>query len=100
MLGFINGLSPYHILLILIVALLLFGNRLPEVARSIGKAINEFKRGMRETSDDADRESLSSSKDPEKLKPGVTNTVQREERAEKERTDADSEKEHVGSGRD
>ena len=38
MLGFINGLSPYHVLILLIVALLLFGNRLPEVARSIGKA--------------------------------------------------------------
>ena len=95
MLGFINGLSPYHVLLVLIVALLLFGNRLPEVARSIGKAINEFKRGMRETNDDADRDSISS-KDQEKLKPGVTNTVQRESSAERERIDA----EHVGSGKE
>jgi sec-independent protein translocase protein TatA len=88
MLGFINGLSPYHVLLVLIVALLLFGNRLPEVARSIGKAINEFKRGMRETHEDNDRDSIGGSKDPEKLKPGVTNTVQRDASAEKERTDS------------
>lgn len=84
MLGFINGLSPYHVLLVLIVALLLFGNRLPEVARSIGKAINEFKRGMRESHDDTDADSLAAAKDRDKLKPGVTNTVQREETVEKE----------------
>lgn len=52
MLGFIN-MSPMHMAVILVVALLFFGNRLPEVARSIGRAINEFKRGMREVDDDA-----------------------------------------------
>lgn len=84
MLGFINGLSPYHLVLVLVVALLLFGNRLPEVARSIGKAINEFKRGMRESTDDnTGGDSLTAGKDPEKLKPGVTNTVQREETKER-----------------
>ena len=31
-----------------LVLLLLFGKRLPEVMRSVGKSINEFKRGMRE----------------------------------------------------
>ena len=100
MLGFINGLSPYHVLLVLIVALLLFGNRLPEVARSIGKAINEFKRGMRETSEDNDRDSLAGSKDPEKLKPGVTNTVQRDSTSERERSETSDQKEHVGSGKE
>ena len=47
-----NILSPWHLLLIGIVALLLFGNRLPEVARSMGRAINEFKKGLREVQDD------------------------------------------------
>lgn len=51
MLAFINGLSPMHLLLVLVVALLLFGNRLPEVMRSIGRSINEFKRGMSESED-------------------------------------------------
>jgi TatA/E family protein of Tat protein translocase len=43
--------SPMHWLVIGIVALLLFGNRLPEVARSLGRALNEFKRGLKEVGD-------------------------------------------------
>jgi sec-independent protein translocase protein TatA len=35
------------------IALLIFGRRLPEVARSFGKSINEFKKGMREFQDKA-----------------------------------------------
>lgn len=42
-----------EILLILFVVLILFGaKRLPELARSIGKAINEFKKGMHEIKSD------------------------------------------------
>lgn len=35
-----------------VLALLIFGRRLPDVARSVGKSIVEFKRGMREVKDD------------------------------------------------
>lgn len=49
--------SPWHWLVIGVVALLLFGNRLPEVARSLGRAFNEFKRGLREVGDEMGRES-------------------------------------------
>ncbi|MCK4343278.1 MAG: twin-arginine translocase TatA/TatE family subunit [Phycisphaerae bacterium] len=48
--------SPIHWIVIGIAALLLFGNRLPEVARSLGKAWNEFKRGLHDVSDELDRE--------------------------------------------
>ena len=43
------------------IALLLFGKRLPEVARSLGKALTEFKKGVSNIQDDVDRASTSSS---------------------------------------
>jgi sec-independent protein translocase protein TatA len=35
-------------LVILIIVLLLFGNRIPGLARSLGAGVNEFKSGLRE----------------------------------------------------
>lgn len=40
------GLSPLELLVIGGIAVLLFGSRLPEVARSLGKSMNEFKKGV------------------------------------------------------
>jgi sec-independent protein translocase protein TatA len=42
----ILGAFPEQWLLIAVVALLLFGKRLPEVGRSLGKGIIEFKKGL------------------------------------------------------
>lgn len=44
-------------LIVGIVALLLFGRRLPEVARSLGQSITSFKKGIKDVTDDIDRES-------------------------------------------
>lgn len=43
--GIPNGLEW---LIILLVVLLLFGHRLPGMARSLGSGITEFKRGLKE----------------------------------------------------
>jgi len=37
-----------EVLVVLLVAVLVFGGRLPETARKFGHALSEFKRGMRE----------------------------------------------------
>jgi sec-independent protein translocase protein TatA len=41
---------------ILVIALLLFGRRLPEVGKSLGTGIREFKKGLKETEEDARRD--------------------------------------------
>ncbi len=41
-------------LIVLIIALLIFGARLPSVMRSIGKSIVEFKKGIKDVKDDVD----------------------------------------------
>jgi len=41
-------------MVILFIGLLIFGRRLPEVARSLGKSVNEFKKGLRDFQDSAD----------------------------------------------
>jgi len=53
------GLQPIHIVFILLVALLVFGpKRLPDMGRSIGKALNEFRNGAREVTDKSTRRFL------------------------------------------
>ena len=38
--------APPEMLIILVIVLLLFGNRLPGVMRSLGKGVTEFKKGI------------------------------------------------------
>jgi len=38
--------SPIQLAVVAFIALMLFGKRLPEVMRSLGKGITEFKKGM------------------------------------------------------
>ena len=40
------GLGPMEMLIVGVIAVLLFGNKLPEVGRSLGRSLVEFKKGM------------------------------------------------------
>ena len=40
------GLGMQELVIVGIVAVLLFGKRLPEVAKSLGKSYNEFRKGL------------------------------------------------------
>jgi len=52
--------SPIQLAVVGLIALLLFGKRLPEVMRSLGKGITEFKRGMSGLEEEMNRGSNSS----------------------------------------
>jgi sec-independent protein translocase protein TatA len=47
LLGFL-GTHPWEILVVGLVFLLLFGNKLPGLMRSMGRSVVEFKKGVKE----------------------------------------------------
>ena len=50
------GLGPGEIILILFIILLLFGaKKLPELAKGLGKGINEFKKASNEIKDEVEK---------------------------------------------
>ena len=44
--------GPFEMAVIAVIGLLLFGKRLPDVARNVGRSMTEFKRGMSDVSSD------------------------------------------------
>lgn len=53
----LNSIGLPEMLVVLALGLLLFGKRLPEVGRSLGKGIVEFKRGLKGMADEIEEES-------------------------------------------
>lgn len=53
-LAFIGGISPIQLTILLLIGLLLFGRRLPEVGRGLGKSIVEFRKGIQGIEDEID----------------------------------------------
>ena len=55
-----SGLGWQEIVLILLVVLLLFGaKRIPEIARSLGKGVKEFKKGISDGGEEKEEENKS-----------------------------------------
>jgi sec-independent protein translocase protein TatA len=46
------GFGPSEVVVLLAIGLLLFGNRLPELARSLGRGMKEFQKGVTGLEDD------------------------------------------------
>ena len=47
-------ISHWEIIVVLVIALLLFGTRLPKVARSLGQGVSEFKSGLKGVKNDVE----------------------------------------------
>ena len=66
--------SGPELIVILVVALLLFGKRLPEVGRSLGQGLVEFKKGLKGISDEVEP----IKKDVESARQDLTESVKKE----------------------
>ena len=64
------GLGGQEILLLLVLGVLLFGRKLPEVGRSLGKTMVEFKKGMKGIEDEvSENASPRAAIEPEPVRP-------------------------------
>ena len=60
------GLGYQELLIILVIVLILFGaNRLPELARSLGSSVKEFKKGVNEVKSGAEDTTAAAKKSEE-----------------------------------
>jgi len=64
-----GAFSTFHWLLLLVVVLLLFGNRLPSVMRSLGRGVTEFKKGIEGVDEDEDEHKADKDRKDKKDKP-------------------------------
>ena len=65
--------GPQEMLIVGVIALLLFGKRLPEVARNLGKGFSEFKKGMSGFEDEV-RNASSTTRRPGNYSSGSTSS--------------------------
>ena len=87
-LGLFTSFGWQEIIILLVIGVLVFGKRLPEVGRNFGKSIVEFKKGIKGVGDEidaeADRQATTSKKTtadlpPAKVTPDLTASKKVEE---------------------
>ncbi len=71
-LAFIQNFGVMEWAIIAVIALLIFGRRLPEVGKSLGKGIVEFKKGLKGIEDDIDTQGKASVQPPNAWQQGQT----------------------------
>ena len=73
------GLGTQEIMLLLVLGVLLFGRNLPQLGRSLGKTVTEFKRGVKGLEDETEPTGGTTPRaiDPEPVRPPqrVTSTA-------------------------
>jgi sec-independent protein translocase protein TatA len=57
MIALFGFITPVTATIVGVIVLLLFGNRIPSVMRSLGQGVTEFKKGMKEIEDHSEDES-------------------------------------------
>lgn len=55
MLAFFQGIGVWELVIIGGIALLIFGGRLPQVGKNLGKGIVEFKKGLKGIEDEVEK---------------------------------------------
>lgn len=85
-LAFIGNIGPVQWIVIGVVGLLIFGKRLPQVGKSLGQGIVEFKKGLQGMNDEI--ESATKNADPRKLDQDETKGPAVTEKRETESTQA------------
>ncbi len=76
---FFQGFGMWEAIILALLGVLIFGKRLPEVGKSIGKGIVEFKKGLSGIEDDID----TASKQPPKIEQHQATSVDATDTAEK-----------------
>ncbi len=70
--GFLSFPAPTEMIVLLVIAVLLFGQNLPDVARKLGKHYSDFRRAMKNVEDEI-RSATSEVASSPSTRPAITN---------------------------